>query len=210
MIKHGLLGPIEWGFSDRPRVGEDVCGDRALAIDSGDDTVLLAVLDGLGHGPEACAASTLGVQTIRNARVWSLEEIFHMTDRALAGTRGAVITLARIDSRAGALRWAGVGNVRADLVAKHPGGPQVRASARLTAGVVGFRLPNSLFPQEMPIRPGDLLVFVTDGIVDGYLRDIDFSASTSSIAEAILRDYARDDDDALALVARRGFTPPVG
>ncbi len=85
--------------------------------------------------------------------------------RALSGTRGAVITLARIDFRIDILSWIGVGNVAADLVAKHPAGVEVRSSARLAGGIVGDRIPEALTPQEVPIRPGDLLVLASDGIV---------------------------------------------
>jgi serine phosphatase RsbU (regulator of sigma subunit) len=78
----------------------------------------------------------------------------------------------------------------------------VRSSARLTGGIVGYRIPEALTPQEVPIRPGDLLVIASDGIVEDHLDDIDFSASSLAIADDILHRHAKDNDDALVLAAR--------
>ena len=69
------------------------------------------------------------------------------------------------------------------LVAKHPAGVEVRSSARLVGGIVGYRIPEALTPQEFPIRPGDLLVIASDGIVEDHLDDIDFAATALTIAE---------------------------
>jgi phosphoserine phosphatase RsbX len=78
----------------------------------------------------------------------------------------------------------------------------VRSSARLAGGIVGYRMPDVLVPQDVPIRPGDLLVFVSDGIIEGHLNDIDFAAPALVIAEQILDSHAKDNDDALVLAAR--------
>lgn len=112
------------------------------------------------------------------------------------------MTLARIDFRTDTLSWTGIGNVAADLVAKHPAGVEVRSSARLAGGIVGYRIPEALTPQEVPIRPGDLLVITSDGIVEDHLDDIDFSAPALVIADQILHSHAKDNDDALVLAAR--------
>jgi serine phosphatase RsbU (regulator of sigma subunit) len=112
------------------------------------------------------------------------------------------MTLARIDFRTDTLSWVGIGNVAADLVAKHPAGVEVRSSARLAGGIVGYRIPEVLTPQEVPIRPGDLLVIASDGIVEDHLDDIDFSAPALVIADQILHSHAKDNDDALVLAAR--------
>ena len=69
-------------------------------------------------------------------------------------------------------------------------------------GIVGYRIPEALTPQEVLIRPGDLLVITSDGIVEDHLDDIDFAASSLAIADQILRRHAKDSDDALVLAAR--------
>ena len=202
MGEHGWLGPIEWAAKSRPRPGENVCGDRLLAVDVNGTGALIGVLDGLGHGAEAAEAANCGVEVLRNARSEPLDVLVQRCHRALSGTRGAAMTLARIDFQADTLSWVGIGNVAADLVAKHPAGVEVRSSARLAGGIVGYRIPEVLTPQEVPIRPGDLLVIASDGIVEDHLDDIDFSAPALVIADQILRSHAKDNDDALVLAAR--------
>ncbi|HEY1842122.1 MAG TPA: SpoIIE family protein phosphatase [Mycobacterium sp.] len=202
MAEHGQLGPIEWAAKARPRPGENVCGDRLIAVDVDGTAALIGALDGLGHGVEAAEAANRGVDVLRAARAEPLDVLVQRCHRALSGTRGAAMTLARIDFRTDTLSWVGIGNVAADLVAKHPAGVEVRSSARLAGGIVGYRIPEALKPQKVPIRPGDLLVIASDGIVENHLDDIDFAASSLAIAERILHNHAKDSDDALVLAAR--------
>jgi phosphoserine phosphatase RsbX len=202
MADHGWLGPIEWAAKARPRPGENVCGDRLIAVDVDGTAALIGVLDGLGHGADAAEAANLGVEVLRAARAEPLDVLVQRCHRALSGTRGAAMTLARIDFRTDTLSWVGIGNVAADLVAKHPAGVEVRSSARLAGGIVGYRIPEALTPQQVPIRPGDLLVIASDGIVEDHLDDIDFSAPALVIADRILHSHAKDNDDALVLAAR--------
>jgi len=202
MAEHGWLGPIEWAANSRPRPGESVCGDRMIAVDVDGTAALIGVLDGLGHGTEAAEAASCGVDVLRAARAEPLDVLVQRCHRALSGTRGVAMTLARLDFRTDTLSWAGIGNVAADLVAKHPAGVEVRSSARLAGGIVGYRIPEALTPQEVPIRPGDLLVITSDGVVEDHLDDIDFAASSLAIADQILRRHAKDSDDALVLAAR--------
>ncbi len=164
------------------------------------------MLDGLGHGAEAAEAANCGVDVLGDARTEPLDILVQRCHSALSGTRGAVMTLARIDFRTDILSWIGVGNVAADLVAKHPAGVEVRSSARLAGGIVGDRIPEVLAPQDVPIRPGDLIVIASDGIAGYHLDDIDFSASAPMIADQILHDHAKDNDDALVLAARHRGT----
>jgi phosphoserine phosphatase RsbX len=202
MAEHGRLGPLEWAATSRALPGESVCGDRSIAVDVNGTGALIGVLDGLGHGAEAAEAANCGVQVLADSRAEPLDILAQRCHRALLGTRGAAMTLARIDFRTQTLSWIGIGNVAADLVAKHPAGVEVRSSARLAGGIVGARMPAVVAPQEVPIRPGDLLVFATDGIVENHLDGIDFSVPAPVIAEQILHSHAKDNDDALVLTAR--------
>jgi phosphoserine phosphatase RsbX len=206
VAEHGWLGPVEWAVRSRPLPGEDVCGDRSIAVDVNGTGALIGVLDGLGHGAEAAEAANCGVDALAEARTEPLDVLVQRCHRALSGTRGVAMTLAHIDFRKDVLSWVGIGNVAADLVAKHPAGVEVRSSARLAGGIVGYRIPEVVVPQEVPIRPGDLLVFASDGIAENYLDDLDFSAPALVIAEQILHGHARDNDDALVLTARHRGT----
>jgi phosphoserine phosphatase RsbX len=200
--ENGRLGPIEWARAGRPLPGECTSGDQGIAIGIDDDAALFGVVDGLGHGPDAASAALSAVDAVKRASSERLEVLVQLCHRVLEGTRGVAMTLARVDFAASTLTWTGVGNVTADLVAKGPTGVHVRSSARLTAGIVGYRIPEIRPAQVLSIRPGDLLVITTDGIAEDYLEHIDFAASAMVNAEGLLGKHAKETDDAMVLTAR--------
>jgi phosphoserine phosphatase RsbX len=193
---------MEWAMAARPRPGEHVCGDQSIAVGIDSHAALFGVLDGLGHGPEAARAAIAAVETLNNARGERVEVLVQLCHRVLSGTRGAAMTLARVDFDERQLCWTGVGNVSANLVAKGATGINVRSSARLAAGIVGYRIPEISPAQVVPIRTGDLIVIASDGIDEDHLGHIDFAAPAAVIAQQILGKHAKETDDALVLAAR--------
>ena len=206
MRDNGRLGPIEWATAGRPLPGEHVSGDQSIAIDIGSGGALFGVMDGLGHGPAAATAALRAVEALKHAHTERLEVLVQLCHRVLGGTRGVAMTLARVDYADSTLSWAGVGNVTANLVAKDAAGIHIRSSARLAAGIVGYRIPEIRPAQVISLRAGDLIVIATDGITDDHLDQIDFAASARVIAEEILSKYAKESDDALVLAARHRGT----
>ena len=202
MHESGRFGPIEWARAGRPLPSEYTSGDRGIAVDLDGEAALFGVVDGLGHGPAAATAALRAVDVVKGASSERLEVLLQLCHRMLEGTRGVAMTLARVDFAASTLEWTGVGNVTAELVAKAPTGLHVRSSVRLTAGIVGYRIPEIKPAQVVSIRPGDLLVMTTDGIDEDYLEHIDFAASATIIAEELLGKHARETDDAMVLTAR--------
>ena len=202
MHENGRLGPLEWAIAGRPIPGEHLSGDQPIAVSIDDGAALFGVIDGLGHGPAAATAAQRAVDTLKHARNERLEVLVQLCHRVLAGSRGAAMTLARVDFGTGKLAWAGVGNVAANLVAKDATGVHVRSSARLAAGIVGYRIPEIRPVQSVSMRAGDLIVMATDGITEDHLDHIDFAGSATVIAEEILGKHAKQTDDALVLTAR--------
>jgi serine phosphatase RsbU (regulator of sigma subunit) len=198
----GRLGPIEWATAGRPLPGEHVSGDQQIAIGIDDGAALFGVIDGLGHGPAAAIAALRAVDTLGGARGERLEVLIQLCHRVLEGTRGVAMTLARVDFRAGLVAWTGVGNVAANLVTKAATGIQIRSSARLMGGIVGYRMPEIRPAQVVSIRAGDLIVMASDGVGDDHLEHIDFAASAAIIAEDMLNKHAKETDDAIVLTAR--------
>jgi negative regulator of sigma-B (phosphoserine phosphatase) len=202
MHENGRLGPIEWAVAGRQLPGEHVSGDQPIAVGIDEDAALFGVIDGLGHGPDAATAAIRAVEVLKGARGERLEVLVQLCHRVLVGSRGAAITVARVDFGAGTLTWTGVGNVTAHLVAKGPTGIAIRASARLAAGIVGYRIPEIRPAQVVPLRAGDLIVIATDGITEDHLDHIDFAGSATVIADEMLGKHAKQTDDALVLAAR--------
>jgi hypothetical protein len=71
----------------------------------------------------------------------------------------------------------------------------------LRAGLVGLQLP-PLQAALMPLTPGDLLVFATDGIRPDFEEGINLTKTTAQIANGILSRHLKGNDDALVLVVR--------
>lgn len=207
MHKHGRFGPIEWARAGRPLPSEYTSGDRGIAVEIDGEAALFGVVDGLGHGPAAAEAALRAVDAVTGASSEPVEVLIQLCHRVLVDTRGVAMTLARVDFAANTVTWTGIGNVTAELIVKAPTGIQVRSSARLSGGIVGYRIPETIPAQVVSIRPGDLLLMSTDGIAEDYLDHIDFSAAAVAIAEGLLGKDAKETDDAMVLAARhRGAT----
>ncbi|MFE3320599.1 SpoIIE family protein phosphatase [Nocardia sp. NPDC059195] len=197
---------MEWSTAGRALPGQDVSGDRALVLDTGAG-VLFAVLDGLGHGAPAAEAADRATHILNENCGEPLDVLMVLCHRAMVETRGAAVSLALIEPGE-TLQWLGVGNVDSRLLTLGPAGAELRATMLLTGGIVGYRLPSHLQPQTLPIRPGDLLLMATDGIVAVGPESLDLAKPATAIAGDLLARDAKDTDDALVLAARfRGPCP---
>ena len=184
---------------------------QALDIVSGDlhavapfpNGMLVALIDGLGHGEEAAAAAQAAMQVLRDHAGAPVPRLVDHCHEALRKTRGAVLSLASFDLVVSTMTWIGIGNVEGLLLraGADEGDELADATLMLRGGIVGSRLP-PLRIETLPVRPGDLLIMTTDGIRPGYADTIDREAPSSAIAAAILASHAREDDDACVLVAR--------
>lgn len=193
---------LDWAVSGRPLPGEAVSGDLAACMPVSDGA-LLAAIDGLGHGPKAAEAAEIARDTIAAHSSESLASLLRLCHVGLAGTRGAAITLVRVECGAGMLQWVGVGNVEANLVRRTAGGHgSLTASAMLFGGAVGFRLPPRLHASSTELRPDDLVIMATDGLSGDYVPEVATGQPVDRIASTILGTHARATDDALVAVAR--------
>src|SRR6266566_8499309 len=84
---------IEWGVATQALPGEAQSGDRHLVKPVG-STVLVAVVDGLGHGAEAGTAAQAAVAALERHATESPMPLFERCHRALHGTRGVVMSVA--------------------------------------------------------------------------------------------------------------------
>ena len=195
-----LESAIDWGVVSRPLPGEDVCGDLHLvkAVTGG---VLLAVVDGLGHGNEAIAAAQAALAILERYEEEPPNALFKRCHEALTQMRGVVMTVARLHSRESRLTWLGVGNVEAVLL--RAGSPATTPAERvlLRSGIVGFHLP-ALRSNAVTIAPDDLLIFATDGITAGFTEAVFHRQAPQHIAERVLERHFKGSDDGLVLVAR--------
>lgn len=196
-----VTGPfIEWGVAGLPVKGQQQSGDRYLVqpVATG---VLLAVVDGLGHGAEAAAAAELAVQTLQGHAGDAVISLVQRCHETIRGTRGVVVSLASIDGIRGTLTWLGVGNVEGVLVSHADGRGPRRQTLLLRAGIVGAQLP-SLAASVVALTPRDLLICATDGIRSDASWPAILTDPPQKIADRILAEYSKETDDALVLVSR--------
>ena len=194
------LGEIEWASASRPAGPGGEMGDACL-VRSTETGVLIAVVDGLGHGPEAALAARRAVQVLERSSQSLPSALASECHRALQATRGVVLGVAHVDVRADALTWVGIGDVRAVLQRAEPAGPAKVEALFTHNGVVGRTLP-PLRPVMRSLLVGDTLVLATDGLRAGFMPDLRGKESPEKLANDLLERYAVATDDALVLVAR--------
>ncbi len=193
----GATGWVEWAATGTPIPGETSSGDGHLVV-QGALRTLIAVMDGLGHGPEAHRATTAAIAAIAEIPDAPLRSLFEHCDGALRHTRGVVMTIASIGGD-GQMEWMGVGNVEAMVVRSIP--PYRHEAIVTRGGVVGYRLP-SLCPGGTHLDAGDVLLMATDGIRSGFASSVDPILAPQTIASRILEQHGRGYDDALVVAAR--------
>ncbi len=191
---------VVWGMATRPLIGQTTSGDLHLVkpVPKG---VLLAVVDGIGHGKEAAEAARTAKAVLESHAEESLHILVGRCHAALRRSRGVVMTVAFLNPLAGTLSWLGVGNVEALLVRADATAKPATERSMLRSGLVGYQM-SELRVSVLSIAPGDLLVFVTDGIGPGFARGWEPSAPPQDIADHILERHFRGNDDALVLVVR--------
>jgi negative regulator of sigma-B (phosphoserine phosphatase) len=195
---------LEWSIAAATMPGETESGDRYWAgvVSNG---MVFAVIDGLGHGPAAAAAAGIAIATLDQHIGDPVTQLLHHCHEALRGSRGVTMSLAAFNTEEAMLTWIGVGNVECALLHRDVGLPCDKLLLR--NGVVGVRSPGPR-AEELPVRPGDILTMVTDGVTAERAICISMRGRLEAMADGILADGGKGTDDALVLVARyRGAQP---
>jgi hypothetical protein len=181
-------------------IGEEACGDGWSARPHPDGMTLI-VVDGLGHGPLAAEAARAALSVFDACHDRALTEILDRIHGALRSTRGAAVSVARLDLTRSYVQFAGIGNVAGTLVA----GPVVRKMVlhNGTAGHTVRRIQE--FTYEFTGRP--LVLLCSDGLGTNWSLDRYPGLAMchpSLIAGVLYRDFTRARDDVTVLVASGG------
>ena len=190
---------IAWGAASRPMAGDGPSGDGYVVLAHPERT-LVVVVDGLGHGDEAAAASHMALRTITDGAHETPARLIEHCHRQLLGTRGVVLALAVFEEATRRMEWVGVGDVNAVLWrADHAARPAVETlfTAR---GIVGRHLP-PLVTRTLIVAPGDTLILATDGVARGFPDLPEPAGTPEQTARRILARHGTGADDALVLVA---------
>ncbi len=192
---------LEWGVAIAPLAGEAKSGDAYVVRAIKDGTILIAVIDGVGHGDQAADAAQRAVEVLARTHETSVISLVRRCHDVLTETRGVVMSIAMLDTQQNSMTWLGVGNVAGHVLRSDPNTMPVRESMLTRGGTIGLRLP-MLVASVTELRSGDVFMLATDGLAPGYHSEVRLDAPLQSLADQILKTYGRGTDDALVLVGR--------
>jgi len=191
---------VEYGVAKLALPGHDESGDRHL-VRCNKNGVLIAAIDGIGHGEQAAEAATIAASILNASLDEPIISLVEQCHQQLRPTRGVVLSLASIDPAHGMMTWIGVGNVQGVLMHANAKNGSPKETLLLRAGVVGSRLP-PLQATVIPVAKDDTLFFVTDGVSGDFTESLSILGNPQRAADRILERYRIGNDDALVLVAR--------
>lgn len=196
----GEIGRLAYSVATRPHPLETANGDDSLVLFRGND-LLVAVADGLGHGEDAAHASGQAIAYVREHADEDLSRIFEGLHERLRKTRGAALSLIRIDTKEQVLFHAGIGNIETRVYPNTPPGVVGKP------GVVGTNPPPQPRVRKVPWPTGGMLIAFTDGIHRRWsleeMPDLR-KRPVTMVGQLLLRAYGKDYDDATVVVVREG------
>jgi serine phosphatase RsbU (regulator of sigma subunit) len=192
-----LDGNLQHASRVRPCPGHEVGGD-AVVIRQLEDGRFVAIVDVLGHGPEAHELTRLIDAYLTRYGSADVAGLMQRLHDYLRGTRRAAVGLCAIDAGTGRLEYAGIGNTTIRRFG--------RSETRLVSqdGVIGHNM-RSLVPQALQLEPGDVVVLYTDGVSDRFTSNDYPSVShhaPSEVANNIIQRFGKDHDDAACVAVR--------
>lgn len=186
---------MKFGIASRPILGLNVNGD-AYVTEEWNGQTLVAVLDGLGHGEEACMASARAKEYILENRTKDVEQLILGLHADLHATRGIAIGLAKIDRTTNQLFFCGIGNIEARIIGEPPMHPIS------LEGIVGMNLRKvKRFEYRYDLLKA--VILHSDGIsskfdISNYPASYEHPQKTS---EQILNEWGKKLDDATIVIA---------
>jgi serine phosphatase RsbU (regulator of sigma subunit) len=190
---------IRVAVAARPHPNETVNGDATAVHWTDDGACRIAVIDGLGHGPDAAYASACAVKVLDAHPELGPAEVLRRCHLALAGTRGAAMAVALLDPTKRELSYAGVGNIEAHLWQS----PERRDRPISYRGIVGAVLP-TIRTFTLALDTDWTFIMHSDGVsarIDPAKLATQPPWQPEALAQAILARYSRASDDATVVVA---------
>ncbi|HWP96590.1 MAG TPA: ATP-binding SpoIIE family protein phosphatase [Syntrophomonadaceae bacterium] len=206
-IRKHIPGPLSIGIATRSRPNMSLNGD-AFVAEQWNKSVLIAVIDGLGHGQHANVAAQAAREYIEEHYDQPLSMLFRGAGRACRATRGVVMALARFDWDRNPIKmsFAGIGNIEIKVF-----GCPNPMKFLVQRGVVGLNAPEPIVA-EYDWASSYVLVLHSDGLNSKWqwsdYPELD-KASANETARLLLQGLARNDDDATVIVVRKSVSSVV-
>jgi anti-sigma regulatory factor (Ser/Thr protein kinase) len=186
---------IQTSVYSRPKPGFKSNGD-AYFIKRYEDSAIVAVVDGIGHGDKASEASKIALKVIEDQFRDELEQVVLTIHRRLQGSRGCVIGMVRMNKE-GKIEYLGVGNIRTQIYT-------TEMYKRLVSfdGLLGSNI-RTLRTDRLNISTPCLIVLHSDGVASFNFDDKRIVyRPVMEIAKESFEKHKKSSDDATLLIAR--------
>ena len=191
------MGKTEYGFAAKALQGDE-CGDSGITLEQ-KGILLCAVIDGVGHGPNAAIAAVTAKNYIEANSEAPLTETLQGVHEVLKSTQGAVACLCRIELKSGQLTMAGIGNITCRIF-------RGLDSERLLSreGILGYMVST---PREhtRKLDNAALLLMHSDGVREHFelfeYPDL-LKGNAASVAARVVDTLGKNNDDASCLAVR--------
>jgi len=192
-----VTSPIEISGINVPLKNQSVSGD-AWDVKVDRDSVWIGVIDGIGHGTDAHAASTSGIATFWESNGTSTDVVLEDIHYKLRSSRGAAGSIARINLAQKTVHFSGIGNVNGVIIA------EVHKRLLTHNGTLGHAV-RKVQEVSYPFETGSLIALYSDGLVSQWSIDAYPGLkqhSVAAIAAVVYRDFSRRRDDASIVIGR--------
>jgi serine phosphatase RsbU (regulator of sigma subunit) len=182
-----------------PCMGERVSGD-AVVIRPLENGLFAAIIDVLGHGPEAHELTLVIDEFLQRHATADVCDLMKRLHQRLQGTRGAAAGLCAINSVTGNLDYVGIGNTAIRKLGQ--------AETRLVSydGVLGQNMRTPRL-QSLKLEPGDLVILYTDGVSDRFTT-AEYPGVLHHAPKDVVRNivdrFGKDHDDSGCIAIRYG------
>jgi negative regulator of sigma-B (phosphoserine phosphatase) len=163
--------------------------------------ILCALLDAVGQDASAAEAARRAAEPFEQYTHQSLTELFARSDKALESGNGVAVTAAMFNVGFNTISWFGVGHVKGVLFRRSPAADPRFHRLELVSGLLGtgqVRLREIC----LPIKPGDLLIFATEGISDSFVEALPIDGKPRVVADQLMAKYCAPDADCCMIVVR--------
>lgn len=175
-------------YSWRNCRGEQCCGDAVL-VQREENSIFLALIDSLGHGPKAAEMSDKLKDYLKKYHYLPLDELLQKAHRHFEASRGAALALCRLYED-GRLEYIGLGNVVVRILEHQQ--EQLLVSKD---GVLGQRARQFQVSHHQ-LLPGYALMMYSDGIKGRPLYRKSWPLrGTPELLSDIIENYGRSYDD---------------
>jgi anti-sigma regulatory factor (Ser/Thr protein kinase) len=193
---------LRFGIFTRSKLGERYNGDTYF-LKRYHNTVVFSVIDGLGHGKGASEPAKKAYLYLDDHYQEELESIINGLHQNLKRTRGAAISIAKVDENSQKLQYIGIGNVltriynKNSVISENQPIRPVNYNGTLGIALRSFKLCEYDWSSDY------VITMASDGIssrfnprtIPGLLKQ-----HPIIIAKTLLDEFGKDHDDATILV----------